>query len=70
MLTWAIQRAIERGIDHARNRHKDIDGPYHLNHPLFPFWWGGVVAKADCRDWPEDRIIKKVLSETKPKRLV
>ncbi len=62
-----VNRAIRQGIDSARHFNKDGESPYHLRHPLFPYWWEGVVLKADCRDFSESRIMEEARKRAKRK---
>lgn len=65
MIGWGIERAIQQGIDSARANHKNGEAPYHLRHPLFPFYWTAVVTKSDCRDLDDKRIRQRVLEQCK-----
>lgn len=60
---YAVDRAIQQGIDAARVARKDADAPYDDRHPMFRYWWSAVVAKSDCRDLTDARIREHVIRE-------
>lgn len=66
-MSYAIDRAIERGIDTARTKGKDGNSEYSEFHPMWRVFWSALVKAADWRDWGREQIRKAVMAEVKVK---
>lgn len=59
-MSFAVDRAINAGIDSARQFRKDGDWENEMGHPLWKVWWEAVVLKSDCPDYSDSRVHRLV----------
>lgn len=66
-MSYAQDRAINAGYDHACHNRKDGESAYHARHPMFRWFWEACVMKSDIPDYGLEQVRREVLRRVRVK---